>query len=280
MTGDGLAATEAVLTGALDDVPGPLREPCRRLADAGGERLRAGLVLAVAGRAWPGTSHRTATAAAAVELLHLAALVHDDAPLGHGVPTVSAKEGAAVALLAGNVLTGLAFRLAAAAGAGELISEAVVGLNAGRAREADNQVPSAGDALLIAELRTGTLFAAAARLGALVTGAPDEGLHEFGLAFGTAVQLLDDVLGLPADLAAGRNTLPVVHALAAHPDLRRRRRPGPGLLGAGVPATLRTVDDLVERAAAARPELAVLPRRYRDGRLAPIASRYPTGVSS
>jgi geranylgeranyl pyrophosphate synthase len=210
--------------------------------------------------------------------LHLAALAHDDAPLPHGVPTITAKEGAAVALLAGNVLTGLAFRLAATAGAGELLGEAVVGLNAGRAREADNQVPSAGDALRIAELRSGTLFATAARLGAVVTGTPEGGLPEFGLAFGTTVQLLDDVLSLPEDVAAGRNTLPVVHALAAHPDLRRR--PRPELLAAGVPATLRTVDDLVARAAAAAPDLAGLARRYRDGQLAPIASRYPTVVSS
>ena len=72
MSDAGRAATERVLAEALGDVPATLREPCRRLASADGERLRAGLVLAVAGLAWPGTSRRTATAAAAVELAHLA----------------------------------------------------------------------------------------------------------------------------------------------------------------------------------------------------------------
>ncbi|MFI7545357.1 polyprenyl synthetase family protein [Actinoplanes sp. NPDC049599] len=280
MTDDGLAVTEAILTEALDSVPESLREPCRRIVAAEHQRLRAGLVLAVAGRAWPGTSRRTARAAAAVELLHLGTAVHDDARLLQGVPSIDAKEGAAVALLAGNVLTGLAFRLAAAAGAGDLLGEAVVGLNAGRALAADHQLPSADLALGIAELRTGTLFGAAARLGAIVTGTPEDGLAECGLAFGTAVQLLDDVLDLPDDFAAGRATLPVVHTLAARPDLRRLQDPELDPLCAGVPATLRTVGELVDRAAAARPELGDLIRQYRDAQLALIASRYRAVLSS
>jgi geranylgeranyl pyrophosphate synthase len=280
MTDAGLAATEAVLTEALDGVPESLREPCRRTAAAAGERLRAGLVLAVAGRAWPGTSQRTATAAAAIELLHLAALVQDDAPLRESVPTIGSKEGTAVALLAGNVLTGLAFRLAAAAGTGPLLGDAVVDLNGGRALEADSRLPTAELALRIAELRTGTLFAAAARLGAVVTGAPEDGLADFGLAFGTAVRLLDDVLNLLSDEAqagppAGTVTLPAVHGLAAHPGLHQPQRDR-----TGVPATLATVDELVQRAAAARPELADLVRRYRDSRLTPVLPRYRSLLSS
>jgi geranylgeranyl pyrophosphate synthase len=279
MTDAGLAATEAVLTETLDGVPESLREPCRRTAGAAGERVRAGLVLAVAGRAWPGTSHRTATAAAAIELLHLATLVQDDAPLRQPVPTIGGKEGTAVALLAGNVLTGLAFRLAGAAGAGGLLGDAVVDLNAGRALEADNRLPSAELALRIAELRSGTLFAAAARLGAVVTGAPEDGLAEFGLAYGTAARLLDDVLDLLSDEAearppAGTVTLPAVHGLAARPDLHQPQRDR-----AGVPATLATVDDLVRRASAARPELAHLVRRHRDSRLARVPPRYRSLLS-
>ena len=112
---DGHAAIEAVLTGALDGMPAALWEPSRRIVAAAGERLRAGLVLAVAGRAWPGTSRRTAAAAVAVELLHFASLVHDDlrddAPVRRGVPTINAKEGTGVALLVGDVLIGLAHRL-------------------------------------------------------------------------------------------------------------------------------------------------------------------------
>ena len=276
----GLALTEAVLTEALDGVPGSLREPCRRIA-CGGNRLRAGLVLAVAGRAWPGTSRRTATAAAAVELLHLATLVHDDlrdeVPVRDGVPTINAGEGPATALLAGDMLIGLANRLAATAGTGPLLGDALAAVCAGQALEADHRFHtevSAGTALRVAELRTGTMLATAGLLGAVVTGAPAGRLREYGLAFGTAVHLLGNVETLPRDFAAGRITLPVVHAFAAHPE------PRPDHLCAGVPATLRTVDDLVEQAAAAQPELAELPRRYRDSQLALLLPRYPSALSS
>jgi hypothetical protein len=133
---------------------------------------------------------------------------------------------------------------------------------------------SAGAALHVAELRTGTMLATACLLGATVTDSPAERLQDYGLAFGTAAHLLGDVLTLSADHAAGRITLPVVHALAAHPE------PRPDHLCAGVPPTLRTVDELVARAAAARPDLADLPRRYRDSQLALLLPRYPSVLSS
>jgi heptaprenyl diphosphate synthase len=142
MTADGLAATEELLIDALDGIPGSLREPCRRIA-AAGNRLCAGLVLAVAGRAWPGTSRRTATAAAAIELLHLATRVHDDLrddlPVRDGVPTINAGEGTTTALLAGDLLIGLATRLAATAGTGPALGEALTAVCAGQALAAGHR---------------------------------------------------------------------------------------------------------------------------------------------
>ncbi|GAA3351979.1 polyprenyl synthetase family protein [Amorphoplanes nipponensis] len=299
MSDDGLAAAEAMLTGALDGAPEPLREPCRRLAEADGERLRARLVLAVAGQAWPGASRRTATAAAAVELLHLAMRVRDDlladAPARNGTPTINAKEGPAVALLAGDLLIGLANRLAAAAGAGAVLGDALTEVCAGHTLAADNRLPadlSAATALRIAQLRTGTLLAAAGRLGAIVTGAPEDGLRDYGLAAGAALHVLDDVRDLLDDDAPGDPgivTLPAVHAIAAHPQLRRLLRPGVtgaerergrDLLRTGVPAALTTVDELTDRAAAARPDLADLTKKYRDSRLARLLPRYRALLSS
>jgi heptaprenyl diphosphate synthase len=291
MNAEGLAATEAVLTEALDGVPASLREPCRRIARAGGERLRAGLLLAVAGRAWPGTSRRTATAAAAVELLHLATLVHEDllheAPVRHGAPTVNAKEGTAVALLAGDLLIGLAHRLGATAGAGPLLSDALTGRCTGLALEADNLFHPETDAttaLRIAELKTGTLLATAGRLGAVVTASPEDGLQEYGLAYGTALHLLDDVRDPGPSFAAGIVTLPAVHALAARPELRRLLRPGLDeahsqqageLLAIGVPPTTTTIAELLDRAEAARPDLAATTKRCRDSQLALMPRHRP-----
>jgi geranylgeranyl pyrophosphate synthase len=246
MSADGRAAADAVLTQAWGTVPASLREPCLRMASAAGERLPGGLVLAVAGRAWPGTSRRTATAAAAVELLQLGTQVHDDlrddAPVRRDVPTINAKEGPAVALHAGDLLIGLAYRLAATAGVGTVLADALIDRCAGQALAADTRFsrdPAVATAVRIAELTTGALFAAACRLGAIVTAAPPDGLSDFGQSFGAAVHLLDD---LP--------------------------RTGPD-----VTTTLTAVEDLVQRAAAARPDLAELPRRYRDSRLARPLSR-------
>jgi geranylgeranyl pyrophosphate synthase len=298
------SAVDAVLVAALGDVPAALRDPCRRIALAGGKRLRAGLVLAVADGA-----DRAVPAAAAVELLHLATLVHDDllddAPVRRGVPTINAKEGTATALLAGDVLIGLAGRLAAGVGGGcgALLGEALIDLCAGQAREADHRFRAdvtAGAVLDTAALKTGTLLATACELGARLSGRHDpDALRRYGLAFGTCLQLLDDLLdvlsddetyGKPtgADFPAGVVTLPAVHGMAADPELRALLRPGltaeerrraGDLLraGPGVPATVAEITRTTERAAGAAggaPELAVLPRRYADRQLALVLPRH------
>ncbi len=289
-------AVDAVLAGALDGVPASLREPCHRVALAGGKRLRAGLVLAaatVAGEHPPAA----VTAAAAVELLHLATLVHDDllddAPVRRGVPTVNAKEGAATALLAGDLLIGLAGRLASRVDGHVRASldEALVDLCAGQALEADNRYHAGADAetvLRTATLKTGTLLGVACEIGGHLAGAADTAdLRAYGLDFGTVLQLVDDLLDLLSDeptygkptgvdFAAGTVTLPAVHALAACPDLRMLLRPGldpadrrraNDLLraGPGIAATVRTVHARVRRAGDRLPastELAGLPGRY------------------
>lgn len=295
-----LAAVERSVAGAFDGLPGTLAAPCRRLASAGGKRLRASLVLTVAGPA-----PAAVNAATAVELLHLATLVHDDlldgAPTRRGVPTVHTTEGRETAVLAGDVLIGLAGRYAARAGgeAAALLSDALVDLCAGQALEAAHRYDAgttATTALRVAELKTGTLIAAACELGAVAGGRSRAGLRPYGLAFGLVLQLLDDVLDLlsdddtygkptGADFPAGTVTLPAVATLAAEPALRDLLRPGltpaerdhaNDLLrrGPGTTAALRVVDDLVEQAARFRPDLGDLPRRYAGRQLGLISPRH------
>jgi octaprenyl-diphosphate synthase len=280
-----------VISEALEQLPGSLREPGRRIASEQSNRLRSDVLLAVAGRAWPGTARRTAEAAAAVELLHLATLVHDDLiadlPVRRGTPTINAKDGPAVAVLVGDALIGLAHRLAVNAGIGDLLAAALLDISAGQALHSDSRFHpdvTAATALRVAELRTGSLLATAAVAGAVVTGMPTDGLHDYGLAFGTAVHLLDDVLALHGDdtdaFAAGIITLPAVHVLATSPELRRLLRPGldtrrrkraNALLRSGVPATLATAGTLIAQAGQCRPELADLPARYLQRQLALIS---------
>src|SRR3546814_13976247 len=91
--------------------------------------------------------------------------------------------------------------------------------------------------LRVIERKTAVLFAAATRLGALLSGADpamQARLHDYGLALGHAFQIADDVLDYSADeaalgkhlgddLAEGKATLPLIHALA-HSDAATRDR--------------------------------------------------------
>ena len=113
----------------------PLTEAATATLAAGGKRLRPMLVLLCAGGSGGDASVRAATA---IELVHMATLVHDDvlddAPLRRGQPTVAATSGRARAVAAGDLLFSRAFALLAAAGdarAVELLSEASVALARG-----------------------------------------------------------------------------------------------------------------------------------------------------
>ncbi len=297
MTGIAAGAVDQMLAVALDDAPAALRDPCRRVALAGGKRLRARLVLAAAGTPAPAPDRVEAatTAAAAVELLHLATLVHDDllddAATRRGVPTINAKEGPGTALLAGDLLIGLAGRLASSVDGHtrSLLDEALVDLCAGQALEAAHRYDpgvTAGTALRIAALKTGTLLGTACEVGGHIAGSADgTALRDFGRDFGTVLQLVDDLLDLLSDehtygkptgvdFAAGTVTLPAVHGLAAHPALRTLLRPGLGprdrrrandLLrgGPGVAATVAAAEEFAARASArVSGALAELPGRY------------------
>jgi geranylgeranyl pyrophosphate synthase len=227
---------------------------------AGGKRLRPLLVFLAAGEAADAAAEaRLVRAAVGVELIHSASLVHDDvldaAAVRRGAPTVVAAAGRTVATATGDLLFSRAFAELAAGGAGQLedvraLSSAASALATGellqRADAWDTGVPLARY-LHRCELKTGSLFEAACRLGALAS-APSTRAAEivsalglFGRRIGLAFQLLDDVLDVsgPAsrtgkargtDLLDGTVTLPLILARErdpqlAHVDLRTLRTP-------------------------------------------------------
>jgi geranylgeranyl pyrophosphate synthase len=203
---------------------------------AGGKRLRPLLVL-VAGL---GSSAHVALsrAAAAVELIHSATLVHDDvlddAPLRRGRETVFAAAGRTAATATGDLLFSSAFAELARNGAIAQL-RALSGASAALARGELMQRADAWRAdvtleryLQRCELKTARLFAAACELGGLVGGGPP--LWPFGRAVGLAFQLLDDVLDItgPAertgkrrgtDLLDGTVTLPLILARESSAEL-------------------------------------------------------------
>jgi geranylgeranyl pyrophosphate synthase len=227
----------------LADGHGPtLAEHATATIAAGGKRLRPLLVFLAAGAQEPpaGAMERLVRSAAAVELIHSASLVHDDvldgAALRRGEPTVVARAGRTIATATGDLLFSRAF--AELAAGGELadvraLSAASSALAAGellQRADAWNTAVPLDRYLRRCELKTGSLFEAACRLGALATDGPADALARFGRRIGLAFQLLDDVLDIagPAsrtgkargtDLLDGTVTLPLILARETDPQL-------------------------------------------------------------
>jgi geranylgeranyl pyrophosphate synthase len=219
----------------------PLAEDATTTLAAGGKRLRPMLVLLCAGEAGAATSVRAATA---IELIHMATLVHDDvldeAPLRRGHPTVVASSGRARAVATGDLLFARAFALLADAGdaaAVELLAEASIALARGelaQRHDAFDLSISEQRYLERCRLKTAKLFECACLLGHTATPHPRAGaeeMAEFGQEVGLAFQLLDDVLDVSGppertgkargtDLLDGTITLPLIEAATADPGIR------------------------------------------------------------
>jgi len=205
---------------------------------AGGKRLRPLLVLIAAG---DGAAERAVRAATAVELVHMATLVHDDvldgAPVRRGRPTVVARSGRDRAVGVGDLLFSRAFaELAVDGGEGEVaeLSSASVALALGELAQRHDAYDTAITEERYLErcsLKTARLFESACRVGRLASGAPGtEELAAFGREIGLAFQLLDDVLDVTGppertgkargtDLLDGTVTLPLILARRIDPEL-------------------------------------------------------------
>jgi geranylgeranyl pyrophosphate synthase len=238
----------------------PLAEHAGTTIAAGGKRLRPLLVF-LAADAEDGEG--LVRAAAAVELVHSATLVHDDvldaAALRRGVPTVVATAGRGAATATGDLLFARAFAELAANGRADeiqVLSEASSALAEGellQRADAWNAEVSLERYLRRCELKTARLFEAACRLGALEAGGASDELGAFGRRIGLAFQLLDDVLdvsgpvertGKPrgTDLLDGTVTLPFI--------LARERDAGLAALDPRSIASAAVAEDVCDRIAA------------------------------
>jgi geranylgeranyl pyrophosphate synthase len=230
--------------------PGRLGDIAADTLAAGGKRLRPLLVFLATPPA-ERESERAVAGGTAVELIHMATLVHDDlldgADLRRGRPTVWAEHGEAAAKAAGDYLFARAFAQLAHtndARAVAILAEAALALARGEAlqrRQAFRPDTSVEDYLARCSLKTGKLFEAACLLGA-----NGRSLGGFGLALGIAFQIVDDILDCTGDfdttgkapgvdLRDGTPTLPLI--LAAREDRAVRR----ALAGEEVPDALERV---------------------------------------
>jgi heptaprenyl diphosphate synthase len=185
-------------------------EPSTHLIKAGGKRLRPALVL-ITSRAGGSGSVATDLSAAALELVHLATLYHDDVidetEVRRGVPTAHSKWGTEVAVLAGDYLFACGCGLGADAG-GEvpgILARAIAEVCEGQIIETSalgEPRRQVDDFLDTISKKTGALFRAACELGASTSGVSGEkrvALVHYGRYLGQAFQMVDDLLDLVGD---------------------------------------------------------------------------------
>jgi geranylgeranyl pyrophosphate synthase len=214
------------------DYPG-LADLVLDLVRAGGKRLRP-LVLLLSGRAYGNDRSTLVTAAAGVELLHTASLVHDDmvdrAGMRRGRPTLNSVLPSGAVILLGDFLFAQSAILAAATNSPRVVSifaSTLSDICDGQLREmffAHRLDQSREEYERRIFGKTASLFAGAAEMGAVIGNAPEsavQALRRYGSDVGMAFQIVDDVLdlregpnqlGKPAghDLTQGTVTLPTI----------------------------------------------------------------------
>ncbi len=185
--------------------------------------------------------------ASAIELIHMASLIHDDvidhSPRRHHQATVNSRWGEAASIALGDYLHALAFKLIAGCSSADIlacISAATQAMCEGeliQVLERDNLSLLKERYLLIIKKKTASLFAASCEAGALASNSAKSLQHSlkgYGLNLGIAFQIVDDYMDLVApeealgkqpgqDIAVGEVTLPVLSLLKTMGKDERRR---------------------------------------------------------
>ena len=214
------------------------------IIQSGGKRLRPLLVL-LAARACGYEQDQHITLAVVVEFIHTATLLHDDvvdtSDLRRGNPTANNKWGNSSSVLVGDFLYSRAFQLLVAIGqvnVMDTLSNATNVIAEGEVLQllnAKNPDVSEADYLHVILGKTAMLFEAASQTGAQLAHASAEqvdALRRFGRHLGIAFQLIDDLMDYAGneatmgknvgdDLAEGKPTLPLIHAMACATDDER-----------------------------------------------------------
>lgn len=223
----------------------------RQLSDAlvyamkpGGARIRPTISLSVALACGDDTPALSDAAAISIELIHCASLVHDDMPcfddadMRRGKPTVHKEYSEAIALLTGDSLIVQGFDVLAQAAkvnparAGMLMAELANftgmpnGICAGQGWESETEI----DLSAYHRAKTGALFTAATRMGAIAAGQDADPWTELGARIGEAFQVADDLLdalydaetiGKPAGQDALHNRPNAVASLGVRGAIKR-----------------------------------------------------------
>ena len=201
-----------------DASPPLLSDAIRYALFPGGARIRPRLCLAIADAGSDSDENAVLAAsapAAAIELLHCASLVHDDLPCFDAAdqrrskPSVHRAFGEQIALLAGDAMIVMVFDLVARECDRSILPEVIGilcaasgpphGIIAGQAWESEAQINLSA----YHKSKTGALFVAAAKLGALVAGVDQAAWARVGERLGESYQIADDIVDFTFHDASG-----------------------------------------------------------------------------
>src|SRR6056297_588531 len=201
------AVESAIRIGQGGKAPPKLSEALHYACTPGGARIRPTILVSVAMACGDDSPRMTDAAAAALELIHCASLVHDDLPcfddadIRRGKPSVHRAYSQPLAVLTGDSLIVLAFDVLTRAGeedAGRALRLMRLlarqtgmphGICAGQGWESEAKI----DLAAYHQAKTGALFVAATQMGAVAAGHEPEPWHDLGALIGEAFQVADDL---------------------------------------------------------------------------------------
>lgn len=225
---------------------GLIQDLSQHIVESGGKRLRPLLVL-LSSNACGYQGQAQITLAAMIEFFHTATLLHDDvvdeSTLRRGKETANSIWGSKASVLVGDYLLTQSVQLMVQVGNPailNLIADTSHQISCGEVRQLSNRHnPSLEfDAYFdVIRSKTALLFAAAACIGPIISNSPQplrDCLYDYGLHLGNAFQLIDDALdycsdaktmgkNIGDDLADGKATLPLIHALKFGTDIQKEQ---------------------------------------------------------
>jgi octaprenyl-diphosphate synthase len=236
LVADDMQAVNALIQRRLYSEVNLINQLSYYIINSGGKRLRPLLVL-LSARALGYCGAQHLDASAIIEFIHTATLLHDDvvdaSELRRGRETANTVWGNEASVLVGDYLYSRAFEMMVEVGSMRIMEIMARATNVIAEGEV-MQLLNSNDAdtteeryLEVIHAKTAKLFEAAAQVGAVLAGsgkAEEDAMAAYGMHLGAAFQLIDDVLDYSAssedtgknigdDLAAGKPTLPLIHAM-------------------------------------------------------------------
>lgn len=239
------AVNQLIIDKIQSDV-GLIQDLSHHIVESGGKRLRPLLVLLSSNACGYKGNHHI-TLAAMIEFFHTATLLHDDvvdeSTLRRGKETANSIWGSKASVLVGDYLLTQSVQLMVQVGNSailNLIADTSHQISCGEVKQLTNRHNPAlkfEDYFDVIRSKTALLFAAAACIGPIISEATQitrDNLYAYGLHLGNAFQLIDDALdycsdaqtigkNIGDDLADGKATLPLIHALKYGNDAQKKQ---------------------------------------------------------